>query len=405
MRSGSCDGGGSGRRTPGRGEPRVNRRLLLVITTLDRGGAETQVAAIALGLRARGWDVTVASLLPPGAIGEQLRAAGLPVHSLDMVRGRPDPRSIVQLGRIIRRLRPEIVHGHMVHANLLCRTTRVFVGFPLLVCTVHSIDEEGRGREIGYRLTDWLCDVTTTVSQASRDRYLRLGLVAPSRLEFIPNGIELERFTPHPARRDRARAALGLAPADWAWVAVGRLDPPKDPVTLVRAFARTAGDDPTTRLLLVGGGRLEGATRNLVAELGLPERVRMLGPRDDIPDLLAAADGFVLSSHWEGLPVSILEAGAARLPVVATAVPGTTELVQDGITGVLAEAGNAEALARALARVRAMPVVERTRLGAAAAQQAMDGYGMSHVLDCWESLYARRGARGGPASLTRVEQA
>lgn len=375
-------------------------RLLYVITSLDRGGAETQVATLAQGFRARGWHVEVASLLAAGAIGARLRNASIPVHSLGMARGRGDPRAVARLSRLVRAQRPDVVHSHMVHANLLSRATRLVATMPLLVCSAHSIDEEGRWREVAYRLTDPLCDVTTNVSLAATDRYRRHRLAPADKLECVPNGIDVALFAPDAARRAATRQALGVSDSTALWAAVGRLDPPKDPITLVRAFAQHVAREPGARLLMAGGGALEAATRAEVAAAGMAGCIDVLGGRDDIPALLGAADAFVLSSRWEGLPVSVLEAGAAELPVVATAVPGTRELVQDGVTGILAEPGDVASLADAMARVAALSVPARRAMGQAAARQAREGYSLAAVLDLWEELYARRAAargRGGRA--------
>jgi glycosyltransferase involved in cell wall biosynthesis len=339
--------------------------------------------------------VEVACLLLAGAIGDQLRGAGVTVHSLGMARGRPDPRGIARLAAVFRAMRPDVVHSHMVHANLMARAARLVASVPLLVCSAHSIDEEGWWREVGYRLTDPLCDVTTNVSRAATERYRRLRLAAPSRLECVPNGIVVERYAAVPDLRHQTRVSLGVADGDMVWLAVGRMDPPKDPVTLVRAFAKHAAHDVHARLILAGSGTLEGATRDAIAELHMHDRARMLGARDDIPALLGAADAFVLSSRWEGLPMVVLEAGAARLPIVATAVPGTVELVQDGVTGVLAEPGDVESLAAALARVAAMTEDQWGKMGRAAAAQAQAAYDMDQVLDRWEELYDRRLAARG----------
>lgn len=372
----------------------MHMRLLMVITTLDRGGAETQVAALAGGWHARGWQVEVVSLLPAGAVGAQVLAAGIPVHSLGMRRGQADPRAIMRLARRYRAFRPDVVHSHMVHANLLARVARLAAPVPLLACTAHSIDEEGWWREAAYRLTDPLCDVTTNVGLAATDRYRRRRLAPPHKLECIPNGIDTGRFAPNASRRLAMREALGLDQGTRLWVAIGRLDPPKDPVTLVQAFARHAAHDAQARLVIVGGGVLEPLVRAEVASTGMTDVIELLGPRDDIPELLAAADAFVLSSRWEGLPVSVLEAGAAELPIVATAVPGTLELVEDGVTGVLAEPGNAAALAAAMGRVAALPEAGRRALGQAAAKQAAARYSLAAVLDQWQDLFARRSVAG-----------
>jgi glycosyltransferase involved in cell wall biosynthesis len=129
-------------------------RILFVLTGLAYGGAETQLVRLAIRLKLRGWEVAVASLMPPKAYVEDLEAAGIPVFSLNIRRKLPDPRPVLRLARIIRKWQPDVVHSHMVHANLLARIVRFLAPIPVLICSARSIDEGGRFREILYRLTD-----------------------------------------------------------------------------------------------------------------------------------------------------------------------------------------------------------------------------------------------------------
>ena len=131
------------------------RKVMLLITDLATGGAETQLVGLSTRLKERGWNVRIVSMLSPRAFREELQAASIPLDSLDMRRGVPDPRAVVRLTRILRRWQPQVVHSHMVHANLLARIVRVFYRVPVVISTAHSINEGGRLREVAYRLTDF----------------------------------------------------------------------------------------------------------------------------------------------------------------------------------------------------------------------------------------------------------
>jgi glycosyltransferase involved in cell wall biosynthesis len=287
--------------------------LVFLTTGLAYGGAETQLVRVAIRLKARGWDVRVISLMSPQAYVDKLEAAGIPVFSLDIHRRIPDPRPILQLARLIRESRPHIVHSHMVHANLVARVVRPLAPVPVLICTAHRIEEGGHLRELLYRLTDPLCDLTTQVSRAGMERYVRVGAAPVKKIHFIPNGVDIECFKPNLEARLYLRHELGLE-GNFVWLAVGRFDIPKDYPNLLKAFTQVTREKGEVRLLIAGDGPLRPAMEELVQELGFREQVRFLGIRQDVPDLMNAADAYVMSSLWEGMPVVLLEASAMRLP-------------------------------------------------------------------------------------------
>ena len=165
-----------------------NHPVLFLITGLAYGGAETQLVNLAISLKKRGWKVRVVSMLPPQAFTEELKEAGIPLSTLNMRRGVADPRAVFRLVKILREWKPDIVHGHMVHANLLARVVRIFCKIPVLISTAHNIDEGGRWREVAYRLTDPLVDLTTNVSRAAVERYIRVGAAPKNKIGSCPMG-------------------------------------------------------------------------------------------------------------------------------------------------------------------------------------------------------------------------
>jgi glycosyltransferase involved in cell wall biosynthesis len=165
------------------------------------------------------------------------------------------------------------------------------------------------------------------------------------------------------------------------------LEPVKDYATLLMALREVP--QPAC-LVVAGGGPLESQLRRLSKKLGVEKRVRFLGFEPDVRRWMRAADGFVLSSLWEGLPMGLLEAGACGLPAVATNVPGTSEVIVDGQTGLLATAGNATGLASAMNRLMRMPPEERNAMGDRARQLVTERYSLDQVLDRWEALYETR---------------
>jgi glycosyltransferase involved in cell wall biosynthesis len=362
-----------------------NLRILFLLTSLAYGGAETQVVRLAIRLKLRGWEVAVASLMPPKAYVEDLEAAGIPVFSLGIRRKLPDPRPVLRLVQIIRKWRPDIVHSHMVHANLLARIVRFLAPIPVLICSARSIDEGSRFREILYRLTDSLCDLTTQVSHAGLERYVRVGAVPRHKIRYIPNGVDTERFKPNLEDRLKFRKELGVE--GFVWLAVGRFDPPKDYPSMLQAFARVVHKHSNTILLIAGDGPLRKTMENLARELGIEKRTKFLGIRRDIPQLMNAADAYVMSSSWEGMPNVLLEASATGLPIVATDVGGNREIVLDGVTGFLVPPRNPEALARAMLRIMDLSDEERKEMGKRARKHIEVKFNLDRVVDLWEILY------------------
>jgi glycosyltransferase involved in cell wall biosynthesis len=273
----------------------------------------------------------------------------------------------------------------MVHANLLARIVRFLAPIPVLICSARSIDEGGRFREVLYRLTDPLCDLTTQVSQAGLERYVRMGAVPRHKIRYIPNGVDTERFKPNLEDRLKFRKELGVD--GFVWLAVGRFDPPKDYPSMLQAFARVVHKHSNTILLIAGDGPLRKTMENLARELGIEKRTKFLGIRRDIPQLMNAADAYVMSSSREGMPNVLLEASATGLPIVATDVGGNREIVLDGVTGFLVPPRNPEALARAMLRIMDLSDEERKEMGERARKHIEVKFNLDRVVDLWEILY------------------
>src|ERR1700722_4297471 len=303
--------------------PGRDLRVMMLITTLTFGGAETQVVRLAVELKRRGWLVKIVCLVDPVAYLSQLAEEDIEVTSLSMPKGVPDPRAIWRLRSMVLAFKPHIVHCHMVHASLLGRISRLFFRMPALICTAHNIretSEQGGAtwhKELLYRLTDPLADRTTIICSAAFDRYVRVGAVPAKKLEMIPNGIDTWQFSPSAELRESTRASLGLG-REFVWLAVGRLVEQKNYSCLLRAL--TMIEDREWILLVAGDGPLSQELRDECRRLNLDGRVRFLGASEGIRHLYSAADAFVMSSDFEGLSVALLEASSMGLPSVVTDV-------------------------------------------------------------------------------------
>jgi glycosyltransferase involved in cell wall biosynthesis len=358
--------------------------ILFVLTGLGLGGAEMQVLEVAKRLHRRGWPISIVSMTTAQPLARHFVEAGMEVEFLDMKQGVPDPMGLLRLALLLRRRRPMVVHSHMVHANLLSRVVRLLVQVPVVVCTAHSMIEGARWREWAYRLTDRLATLTTAISKAAVERYVRVGAVPRKRLRFLPNGVDIQRFHPDRVSRSAKRAELGLGDC-FTWLAVGRFVPAKNYALMLQSFASL--ENPGTKLIIAGDGPLRPQLESLARQLGISNRVDFLGARNDVTELLNAADAYVMSSDWEGMPMVLLEASASGLPIVATNVGGNAEVVRHGITGLLVPPQQKDALASAMTTMMSLPPVKLAVMGRSGRELTSVHYNIESVVDNWESLY------------------
>jgi glycosyltransferase involved in cell wall biosynthesis len=365
--------------------------VALLIPTLDRiGGAERQATLLAHGLRSRGWRVSVVALAGTGgSTASQLVSAGIPFLSLEMRKGLADPRGWMRLNRCLRREQPDIVHAHLPHAAWMARWSRLAAPVRVVIDTVHTSSTGTIGRRLGYRWSRWLPDRVTAVGLAGREAYLDAKMVSPQQVIVIPNGIDTELWQPDAEVRAARRSEMGLSD-EFLWFAAGRLEPVKGYPTMLRAFAETPGP---SRLIIAGSGPQEDELRARSAALGVAPRVRFLGFEPDVRSWMQAADGFLLTSLWEGLPMGLIEAAACGLPAVATDVAGTQEVIADGQTGWLAPAGSTMVLAGKMRALMSATDADRRAMGERARQRAVERYSLDSVLDRWEALYGEMLAR------------
>ena len=371
-----------------------DKSVCFLITGLNVGGAEVQVSSIAKRLHLLGWRTNVISMLPiDGKLPDELSSGGVAVFSLNMRRGVPDPRALVRLITILRRLNPAILHSHMVHANLLARAVSPLLRRPKLICTIHSINDGGRWRQLAYRATDAIPELTTACSRAAAARFVQIRSVSSSKMLVLPNGIDDVRFQLNESSRLATRKSLGIG-SQFVWLAVGRLDVPKDYPTMLRAFSQVRSAD--AQLLIAGTGPLHRETDHLIQDLGIAGKARLLGLRSDISELMNAADGYLMSSQWEGLPMALLEAAASSLPIVATDVGGNREVVREGVNGFLVPGNDSNALARAMLAMEQLPVESLHAMGVAGRNHVTKHYRLSVVVDQWEMTYQSLLENGSP---------
>lgn len=351
-------------------------RVLLVITRLELGGAQRVVLHTARCLDRRDFEVGLA--WGPGDLldGEAAAVPALerfPVPSLvRRVAPLDDVRALGALRSVVRDFRPQVVHTHSSKAGILGRLAARLERVPAVVHTVHGFGFTPlqaapvrwafrRAEQALARCTDRF----VTVSEADLRRGVELGLFAADRARVIRAGIDLGRFRA-PADGAAVRERLGIAAGAPVVTQIGNFKKQKAPLDFVRVAAKVRESVPEACFVMVGDGPLRPAAETLARELGIADRVRFGGWFEDVPALLAATTVSVLTSRHEGLPCAVVESLAAGVPVVATAVDGTVEVVRDGANGRLAAAGDVAALAAGVVGILADPAL-RARMSAAAA--------------------------------------
>jgi glycosyltransferase involved in cell wall biosynthesis len=305
-----------------------------------------------------------------------------------------DPVSVtagfLRARRLLRTFRPDVVHSHSFHANLLARLLRIGLPRLTVISTVHNVYEGGWLRMTAYRLTDRLSKRTIAVSKAAAKRFVSLKAIPRRKCLVRANGIDTAEFAPDAARRAEVRAAMG-AGSHFVWLSAGRVTPAKDFPNLLAAFQILRKEAPDTELWIAGA--FLGMPSASPAAQYAQERVRWLGLRRDMAALLDAADGFVLGSAWEGMPLVLGEAMAMEKPVVATGVGGVSELAGDA--GIVVPAKDPRALARAMLSTMQRSAEERAQQGSASRERIVRQFSIEAAADWWEAMYVQLAANSG----------
>lgn len=335
----------------------------------------------------------------PGPLTVALGDLGARVHVIPM-RTTYALGSVLALAELFESVEADLVHTHGMLVNILGRMAAHRTGIPC-ISTVHVTRDLGGRPRVGglaamlknrfyYRpLDNWTsryADRVVAVSDAVRQDLLRQGYAA-DRIVVIPNGIDPAPFEAVPPSEGATlRDELGVPGDAIVMGQVARLSPQKDLLTFVDAVARAIDLTPRVHALVAGEGPERAAIEARIRLRGLGDRIRLLGFRTDVARLMAAFDVFVLSSRWEGLPLTVLEAMASSLPVVATAVDGTREAVVEGTTGLLVPPGDVDSLASAMAAL-ADDRELATRMGSAGHARMLEHFHVDRVAQAHLALY------------------
>lgn len=360
-------------------------RVVQLVPTMDRCGAEKQVCLLAGGLPRERFESHVALLTRGGPRTAELDAAGIP-WTLVGKRGKLDPRGLLRLKNTLRELRPDVLHCWLFAANSYGRFVGRWLGIPVLIAGERCVDPWKTGRHywIDKRLAT-VTDAIVTNSSAVRDFYANRD-IPPELFEIIPNGIPPHQ--PSSISRSDACRRLEVDPQRYLIAAVGRLAPQKRYRDLIWAAELLGVVRPESVLVVFGDGPQKDELRRYRDQVTEHHRVRFMGHRSDLADLLPHFDLYWHGSEYEGQSNAVLEAMQAGLPTIATDIPGMRDLVQPEQTGLLVPLGDSAAFARESVRLSESPDRAR-RLGAAAQAYVDQHFSVQQMVDRHAELYQR----------------
>jgi glycosyltransferase involved in cell wall biosynthesis len=369
-------------------------RVLYLSHAFMVGGAEEMVLNLVRHLPPR-FEPVVGCIHHAGPIGEEIRRTGVPFEVLSVEPGWRRPLDVVTIRRYLARVRPTIVHTFLLSASLYGRLAAMLARVPIIIGTEVNIYAHKQAHHaLAERLLLKGTDTVVASAESVRDFYIEQVHADPGKVEVIYNAVDWGQLvTSRP--RNEMRRDLQVPEEPVVIGIIARLTKQKAHAVLFEAVAHTPAL-AQTHLVVVGDGELRNELEALALRLELSDRVHFLGARRDLGDLLNAIDIFAMPSYWEGLPLSMVLAMGAGLPVVATRVAGIPEVVRDGQTGLLVPAGDATALGSALARL-AESTAMRHQLGAAAREHVRPRFGVDGYVAAVSALYDRLLAAKGLA--------
>ncbi|MCC8062195.1 MAG: glycosyltransferase [Rikenellaceae bacterium] len=358
--------------------------ITYLITGLGLGGAEVVTINLANLMVEQGHRVQFIYLNGDNQHSERIHPA-IACFGLDMHKS---PwglvRALFKARRSVRRFGPDVVHAQMFHANIFVRLLRLITRIKVVVCSEHSYDIGGRLRMRIYRYTDFLSDINTNVSREATERFVREKAFRRKNSTTMYNGIECRKFAHDSDRAAAVRTLYGIADDEILLLNAGRLTAAKNQANLLRAFAWAHERNPKLRLVVIGKGELRDTLQQQIEQLGISSCAVLAGAHTNVADYYGAADVFVMSSDWEGMPMTILEAMASGCPIVTTDAGGADETVAD--RRWIVPTGESQQLGECLLRMAELSAQERRTIGERNLE-ASRAFDFSVVGRRWEELY------------------
>ena len=355
-------------------------KIFFLITGLGYGGAETQLLYVTSELKKLGHTCLVCSMTKPVEISDKFKDNGISVVSLDMIKGQASLGALLHLRSIIKNFKPDIVHSHMIHANIMARVIRLSCKFKL-INTAHNVYEGGYILENILKYSDFLVNYTTQVSPEGLNRYIENKIFKEHKSCFMKNAVKKPNFKNTLHRHDYC------SDSDLLFLSIGRLEDVKDYPNLLAAINKITNKN--VKFIIAGRGDLLDELKEMSVNLNIQHKVSFLGARADIEELISIADVFIMSSKYEGLPISLLESMAQGLPVISTSVGAIPDLVFNQTNGFLVEKENSNALAVAIDEMASLSVSERYAMGNYSCELINKNFSSEIIADEWVNIYNR----------------
>ena len=370
----------------------VNRQLAVLhfSNCVVRGGAEEHILTLLRGLNRQYFRL---HLVCDPAIVELMRP-DIPadVELISLSFNKPsDWASALRFSRILRNRAIDILHSHVFWSSMFASPVGYFCRVPVIVETPHIREAWRKGWRASFVIDRWVAkcvDRYIAVSEANARYLIQEKRIPATKVHTIRNGSNMRRYHPHQMAPKLEKTRLGFGEADPVLLVIGRLAPQKGHKVLIQAMAAVRKEFPQVRLICLGDGILKSELQEMTSSLGLQSAVRFVGRQNNVEEWLALSDISVLPSFYEGLPLSAIESLAAEIPVVATAVDGTPEIVVHGKTGLTVPPGDSQQLAQAICTLLRLPDLRR-QFGTAGRKWVLQEFTEEQQIRQTESLYLK----------------
>lgn len=353
-------------------------KILYIITGLGFGGAEKVVCDLADQMVLKGHEVKIAYLT-----GDKLmkpKSSNIEIIYLALNGIKSFIPASIQYRNLLRSFRPDVVHAHMVHANIFVRLNRINQKIPKLICTAHNSNEGGKIRMLAYKYTNFLSDINTNVSKEASQAFINKGAFTKENLITVYNGIDLNKFKFSNSKNDIVSIDDGFT----NFLSVGRLNEQKDYPNLLNAISQL-DVNLKVRFNIVGDGELRLAIENLIDSMGIKNKVNLLGRRKDIATLMHQSDFFILPSKYEGFGLVVAEAMACGTFVIATDCGGVREVLGD--TGILVPPQDSQALAQAMQQALSLTDEQISSNNIRARKRIEELFSLEKSVEKWLEIY------------------
>lgn len=359
-------------------------KILYVITGLTIGGAEKVVIDLAEKLSNKGNQIKIVYLKGEPKIlplNKEIEVLGLGLDNPIMLLS-----SLKKFGRILKSFRPDVVHANMFHANIFSRIVRIFYPIKFLICSLHNSSEKGILRPYIYKLTNFLANVNTNVSEEACLAYKNI--FKGHEFFSIYNGIDVERFRYSATSRNDIRSQYDIKADDFLILCVGRLNKQKDYPNLIKAI-NFLPEKESLKIFIVGEGEEKEHIQSLIFHYKLSSKIKLLGVRSDIPALMSACDVFVLPSAWEGFGLVVAEAMSCEKIVIATNSGGVKEVI--GKNNFLINPQDHKSLSDSILEVMNMDSVTKHKFGKLNREFIVNNFSLDSMVENWIKVYKKSG--------------